>query len=547
MKGIARSLFAFLFFVLLFLSSQKAKASDAQLVINEVYPAPLSDEKEWVEIYNPAALDVDLSDYSLKDGSIAAKNLSGTILAENYFVFEVSSGWLNNSGETLSLVYKPSAIAVDKVTYGDWDDGDTTNNAQKPASGGSISRIPNGGDTGIDIDDFQIVPTTKGGENILPPPVVYSDKIIINEILPQPATVSGDEFIELYNSGDTDVDLSNWRLDDASAGSEYEIPAGTIIGAKRYLVFCKDSTRPYCDFTNTKIALNDTSSDHAILLDPNGDLKYQVPDYTKARRGQSFSKFDNNWQWTITLTPGSYNIFSEEIDLAVNDIQIIDTDIVTARTLLDETVVAVIGTVSVVPGKLSSQYFYIQDLVSGIQIYNYNKEFPVLSPGDEIKVCGELATSSNERRIKITAASDITILNTHPPPEAQKKTINSLGESLEGRYIVVTGTVTKTSGNTFYIHGSGEIQVAIREGTDINKPKMHVGDLVQIAGILSQYKDSYRILPTRQDDVKIVKSASLAKSGADLSLPLVISVVIILLWNIFQKVKKKQRISPQRL
>ncbi|PIU24242.1 hypothetical protein COT12_02045, partial [Candidatus Berkelbacteria bacterium CG08_land_8_20_14_0_20_39_8] len=221
------------------------------------------------------------------------------------------------------------------------------------------------------------------------------------------------------------------------------------------------------------------------------------------------------------------------------DVQIIETDISSARNLPDEEAVQVTGIISVTPGKLSSQYFYIQDDNSGIQIYNYNKDFPNLTQGDQIQVIGELGTTNNEKRIKISLASDIIILSTHPPPEAKKTTISEIGENLEGKYISVIGTVTKTSGNTFFIHGSGEIQVSIREGTDIEKPRMKVGDKVQIAGILSQYKDNYRILPITQNDVKIISSAKLAKSGPTPILALITSFIITWIISVLQQRKRK--------
>ena len=482
-KYILFAMLALFFISAFFVSVVKAKASIPNcIVINEIYPAPPSGEKEWVELYNPTLSDVNLADYSLKDGGVAAKNLSGTISASEYFVFEVSSGWLNNSGETLSLIYKPAITTVDQVTYGDWNDNQD-NQPSAPSSGKSLSRIPNGSDSDNDKSDLRLVGVTKGLENLLP---IYTNLIIINEIVPQPADGSSNEFIELFNSSGIDVDLSSWQLDDIAGGgsSPFTIPAGTVISAGGYLSFYNAVDH---------LSFND-SGDTARLVDPNGDEKSGV-NYSSTKRGQSYSNFSANWQWTTTLTPSVANILTIEIIAADQDAPVLQTDIAGARNQPDGETVQVTGTVSVVPGKLSSQYFYIQDGNSGIQIYNYSKDFPALSVGDEIRVIGEMGSISNERRIKISQASDIIILSTHSPPQPLKTIIDQIGENFEGQYILVTGVVTKTSGSTFYIHGSGEIQVSIRDGTGIKKPKMRVGDRVEIAGILSQYGDFYRILP----------------------------------------------------
>lgn len=86
---------------------------------------------------------------------------------------------------------------------------------------------------------------------LFPFPIFAS--VAINEILPNPSGASTEEseFIELYNSGDSSVDLGGWKLDDETDGgsSPYTIASGTAIPAKSYLVFEK---------SQTNIALNNT-------------------------------------------------------------------------------------------------------------------------------------------------------------------------------------------------------------------------------------------------------------------------------------------------
>lgn len=540
-KYIFYAIMALFFISVICVSSAKAQDSDDHLVINEIHPAPFSAEKEWVEIYNPTLDDFDLSDFCLKDGAIAAKNLSGVISAREYFIFEVSSGWLNNSGEILQLIHCTSLEIIDQVAYGNWDDGSVNpdNNAQAPNQGQSISRIPNGQNTDVDRDDFRVTAPTQAKENILP---YYPSGVRINEIFPQPATGADDEFIEIYNFFDETVDLSGWQIDDDESGSKpYLIPQNTLIAPEQYLIFGKNLT---------KISLND-SGDSARLIDPNGDIKSSVS-YDKACRGESYSWFFDRWKWTIEITPGNENVLREEVVLSDEDLFVPEIAIFDAKNLAVEETVKVSGVVSVLPGKLSNQYFYIEEENSGIQIYSYHKIFPSLQLGDVVTVIGELAEYKNEKRIKISASTDIQVISSRSPPEAKKIRINDLGEGFEGMYVQVTGTVSKTSGNVFYLCADGavgvetgyEIQISIREGTGIKKPKMRVGDRVEVAGILSQYGDYYRILPTRQDDVKIIKSSSLAKSGINLYLSLLITGLIFFLWIIFPKVKKRLRRLP---
>ncbi len=68
-----------------------------------------------------------------------------------------------------------------------------------------------------------------------------------------------EDWIELYNDGDVDVDLSGYHLSDKSTKpGKWEIPAGTIIPAKGHLVFWCSGRDEACDnnvyHTNFKLA-----------------------------------------------------------------------------------------------------------------------------------------------------------------------------------------------------------------------------------------------------------------------------------------------------
>ena len=59
-------------------------------------------------------------------------------------------------------------------------------------------------------------------------------EIVISEIHYAPADkTEPDEFVELFNSGSVEVDLSGWSF---SRGIDYTFPDGTRLAAKKYLV-----------------------------------------------------------------------------------------------------------------------------------------------------------------------------------------------------------------------------------------------------------------------------------------------------------------------
>ena len=128
------------------------------IVINEFVSANAT---EWVELYNRGETAVDLTGWTLEDGGSHVKPLSGTIPADGYLVFSGYSSWLNNGGD---IIYLNSTTAnIDRVTYGNWNDGDSDDNAPAPDSDESAGRCPNGGDTDNDADDFRIFEIPTGG------------------------------------------------------------------------------------------------------------------------------------------------------------------------------------------------------------------------------------------------------------------------------------------------------------------------------------------------------------------------------------------------
>lgn len=143
-----------------------------KLVINEFVSIPLEGEEEWIEIYNPHNYSLSLNEFTLEDGTGNIDELFGTINAYGFFIF-YPGFILNNNGDIIIL--KNSEIEADKVAYGNWDDGNLSDNAELPMTGESAARIPDGKDTDKDnLDFFVLEYPTKGISNSedLTPPVV---------------------------------------------------------------------------------------------------------------------------------------------------------------------------------------------------------------------------------------------------------------------------------------------------------------------------------------------------------------------------------------
>lgn len=515
---------ALIIIVKVIFSVEPVSAIDNQgLIINEIYANPNTGEKEWLELFNNTAEIVDLSNYQLKDGGVAAKNIEGELLPGNYYLYEANSGWLNNSAEIIFLINKQDNSIEDMVAYGDWQDAvlpqninfDYRNNAEAPSKGRSLSRIPNSVDSDISLLDFKTTLPTPLEENILPQ---YSNQIKIWEVMPEPEDGVDNEYIELLNISDQQIDLEDWCLDDAEGGSEpYCFGSEEYLGPNQYKVIY---------YSQSKISLSD-NGDCARLIDPNGEVKDSVS-YDKSIRGQSYSFIDNKWSWSTTLTAGLEN------KMSVNNFQTITDNvplsISSAKLIAIGERVLVNGKVSVLPGVLSKQYFYIQDDSGGIQIYSYSAQFPELNIGDVIRVVGEISQIAGEKRIKISSSLNIDILEALlKRDEAIFVNIDDISDDYVGVNIATTGVVKETSGSTFIIAETKELKVIIKSSTQIKKPRMKKNQKVYVEGILSVYNGQYRLLPYDINGVKILTSGNLPITGRQNTI-----------WNVFPIIKIKQ-------
>jgi hypothetical protein len=124
----------------------------------------------------------------------------------------------------------------------------------------------------------------------------------INEFIPNPdGSDEENEWIEIYNAGETEVNLSGWKLKDAS-NKEYNFTNEKIL-ASGYLVLLRPQT---------KITINN-DAETLSLIAPSGEVASQIQYSGGSQAGYSFARYaKNDWRWTNLLTPGKVNEFSQE-------------------------------------------------------------------------------------------------------------------------------------------------------------------------------------------------------------------------------------------
>jgi len=338
------------------------------------------------------------------------------------------------------------------------------------------------------------------------------EKIKINEILPNPLGDDAEgEWIELFNENNFSVNLRDWKVDDEfDAGSKtFVINKDFYIDAEEYLVIRR---------AESKIALNN-NRDYVNIYNPDNNLVDSVF-YEKTYKGESYARGKNDkWFWTKIPSPGKENIISLAKSSSLDDIDKISPKInlkpasekedkykfINLRDIklckAGERVIAT-GTVVVLPGTLSSQYFYITSGSFGIQIYNYKKDFLKFELGDVLEIKGEISETNGEKRIKTKTSEDIKFIRKSKEVFPREKKIADLNDDLTGNLISLKGEVVERKGsNLFLDDGSDEIKVYIKNTSGIVTENIDEGSEINISGILSKTKTGLRLLPRSPDDI----------------------------------------------
>jgi len=215
------------------------------LLINEFVSDPgLVEGVEWIELYNPGAETVDLTDWTIEDGTATPEALDGlSVPASGYLVLLQGTDFtftLDDAGDTI-ILKDDTATEVDKVAYGTWDDGITADNAPAPGEDESTGRCPNGSDTDVDNVDFIVFTTpTPGAANLAEPAVTTLAASGITDVsatlngnldslgCPPPVDVS---FVWGTTSGDLDQETPSQAMD---ATGPFSAPIDGLFPDTRY-------------------------------------------------------------------------------------------------------------------------------------------------------------------------------------------------------------------------------------------------------------------------------------------------------------------------
>jgi hypothetical protein len=111
----------------------------------------------------------------------------------------------------------------------------------------------------------------------------FTSTIVINEINYNSApTGDSEDWIELYNSTDEEIDLSNWILKDSQDSSSFQFPDGIKIPSNQFLIVCRDSSAFKSVYTSDIYLIGDfdfalsNGGDDVRLFNEQGELIDEV-------------------------------------------------------------------------------------------------------------------------------------------------------------------------------------------------------------------------------------------------------------------------------
>ena len=231
-----------------------AQTPELDVVVNEIaWMGTLADANdEWIELHNTTGAAISLTGWTLvaTDGTPSI-TLSGTIPAGGYFLMErtddtsvpgvtadlIYTGALGNAGEILTL---RDAATTLQDSVNAWYAGNNTTKAtmqrvdpNQPGTlasnwtNGPVEGTPqNSGSTSGCATPQHTVACEVG------PPFVFrvGGPMVINEVMVNPSAVSdaGGEYVELYNSGTSAVDIAGWTIRDDGTDT-FTIPSGPSV------------------------------------------------------------------------------------------------------------------------------------------------------------------------------------------------------------------------------------------------------------------------------------------------------------------------------
>ena len=266
-----------------------------EIFISEVLPNPIGPDRaaEFIELFNPTPKFADLSNFKIlsngKTFPIPPQTILGPTAFQTFYSAETNLQ-LPNTGGKVEL-RTPTNRKINELNYG------------KARPGRAFARIQN------QISET-LSPTPKTVNKITNPPRPrsknkngnLSQAIQISEVFPNPAQQTEPEFVELWNSGKTPVNLGNWLIRDAQTKGK-KLPDSFSLAPGEYRVLPPKS----------HVRLNNHGLERVEIRDFRGQLIDSV-EFSDLPKDRALARDPQGvWRETTLVTPNATNEFHAEL------------------------------------------------------------------------------------------------------------------------------------------------------------------------------------------------------------------------------------------
>jgi hypothetical protein len=358
-----------------------------------------------------------------------------------------------------------------------------------------------------------LTPTPSPTATAAPSATPFPGGIVLNEVLAHPFAGdwdgSGtadymDEWVELYNLGDSPVQLGGWSVvDDTRA---YTLPHGVVIWPHSYLLLFRAETR---------LSLSDYR-DQVSLRRPDGLVADAMAYDTAPGYDRSLCRATDGagaWTKNCLVTPGRANRLEpprEPVPAGRSTGGRAGTTsqtVAAARLLPPDTRVTLSATVTLPPG-VRERTLYIQDDSGGIKVYLRSGGYPPLALGDRVRITGWTREYRGEAELSVPDASYITRLDSGAPMLPEVVPTGLLSEAHEGRLVSLSGRVVRFERQTLVLDdGTGPANIYFAADLTWQRPYFRIGETWSVTGVGGQYaaeepySGGYQLLPRFAWDV----------------------------------------------
>jgi len=313
-----------------------------------------------------------------------------------------------------------------------------------------------------------------------------------------------DQFVELWNSGTSEIDISGWWLDDVNeSGSQpCRIVNGTIVPAEgRVVIFRADSNIALSWYVGDSVIISDDSGTQIDRMDFPANDSLFGKSFIPNASGTSLDKVEPPTPGSATTETVNGNVSGISCETPIDESDISVADIQQGNVAEDSTVAlrnVVITSQTMTMNDKGK--FHIQDLgggdYSGILVYVQSGSYEAVI-GDTIDLTGIYVEYYELSELKVNAA-DIVANSTATPVASQISTTPADWEVYEGCLVTISETTVNDVVDNF---GEVSLSIGVKMDNEYFDHSTEPGDVINVSGIITYTYSAFKINPRSGSDL----------------------------------------------